>query len=146
MIFTSRLRRTTAVFSVVCTRESSVPCTSGSIPTAAVAALNWLVKTSKTAVVLRNRLVKIIHAAEPPAPVGDGRVHARASGAPVAATFGSVMPGLTVLLDAELQQMKATQQDTSVPSASRAALSKAIAADTQIEALVNQYWPPVIGD
>jgi hypothetical protein len=56
------------------------------------------------------------------------------------------MPGLTVLLDAELQQMKATQEDTSVPAASRAALSKAIAADTQIEALVNQWWPPVVDD
>ena len=56
------------------------------------------------------------------------------------------MPGLTVLLDAELQQMKAMAQDTSVPAASRAALGKAIAADTQIEALVNQWWPPVVGD
>jgi hypothetical protein len=42
--------------------------------------------------------------------------------------------------------MNATQDDTSVPAASRAALTKAIAADTQIEALVNQYWPPVVGD
>jgi hypothetical protein len=103
--------------------------------------------TLNTAVVLRNRLVKIIHAAEPPAPpVEDGRVHAQASGAPVAATFGSVMPGLIVLVDAELQQMKALQQDTSVPAASHDALSKAIAADNQIEAVVNQWWPPVVDD
>src|SRR3954471_5375877 len=50
MTFTSRFRSTTAVFSVVCTRARSVPFTSGAIPTAAVAALNWLVNTSKTAV------------------------------------------------------------------------------------------------
>ena len=136
----------TAVFDVFTSQFSAATAAVGMLPDVQGTLLSRVQTTLNTAVVLRNRLVKIIHAAEPPAPVGDGRVHARASGAPVAATFGSVMPGLTVLLDAELQQMKATQQDTSVPSASRAALSKAIAADTQIEALVNQYWPPVIGD
>jgi len=136
----------TAVFDVFTSQFNAATAAVGMLPDVQGTLLTRVQTTLNTAVVLRNRLVKIIHAAEPPAPVSDGRVHARASGAPVAATFGSVMPGLTVLLDAELQQMKATQQDTSVPSASRAALSKAIAADTQIEALVNQYWPPVIGD
>ena len=136
----------TAVFDVFTSQFNAATAAVGMLPDVQGTLLTRVQTTLNTAVVLRNRLVKIIHAAEPPAPVADGRVHARASGAPVAATFGSVMPGLTVLLDAELQQMKATQQDTSVPSASRAALSKAIAADTQIEALVNQYWPPVIGD
>jgi uncharacterized membrane protein YdfJ with MMPL/SSD domain len=64
----------------------------------------------------------------------------------VAAGFDSVMPGLVVLLDAELQQMDAASQDTSMPSASKAALTKAIAADKQIKDLVNQWWPPVVGD
>jgi hypothetical protein len=136
----------TAVFDVFTSQFNAATAAVGMVPDVKGTLLTRVQTTLNTAVVLRNRLVKIIHAAEPPAPVGDGRVHARASGAPVAATFGSVMPGLTVLLDAELQQMKATQQDTSVPSASRAALTKAIAADTQIEALVNQFWPPVVGD
>ena len=60
----------------------------------------------------------------------------------MAAPCGTVMPGLTVLLDAELQQMPAMADDPSVPQASRAALTKAIAADKQIENLVNQWWPP----
>lgn len=137
----------TAVFDVFASQFSAATAAVGMAPDVSGTLLARVETTLNTAVVLRNRLVKIIHAAEPPAPpVEDGRVHARASGAPVAATFGSVMPGLTVLLDAELQQMKATQEDTSVPAASRAALSKAIAADTQIEALVNQWWPPVVGD
>jgi hypothetical protein len=51
-----------------------------------------------------------------------------------------------VLVDAELQQMQATADDTSVPSASRAALTNVIAADKQIENLVNQWWPPVADD
>jgi hypothetical protein len=109
--------------------------------------LNRVQAVLNTAVVLRNRLVKVVHAAEPPAPpAADGRIHARASGAEGGATFAAVMPGLVVLIDAELQQMQATQQDTSVPAASRQALSKAIAADKQIEALVNQYWPPLPAD
>jgi len=137
----------TAVFDVFTSQFNAATAAVGMLPDVKGTLLTRVQTTLNTAVVLRNRLVKIIHAAEPPAPpVGDGRVHARASGAPVATTFGSVMPGLTVLLDAELQQMKATQDDTSVPAASRAALTKAIAADTQIEALVNQYWPPVVGD
>jgi hypothetical protein len=136
----------TAVFDVFTSQFNAATAAVGMVPDVKGTLLTRVQTTLNTAVVLRNRLVKIIHAAEPPAPVGDGRVHARASGAPVAATFGSVMPGLTVLLDAELQQMKATQQDTSVPSASRAALTKAISADNQIEALVNQFWPPVVGD
>jgi uncharacterized membrane protein YdfJ with MMPL/SSD domain len=89
----------------------------------------------------------VIHAAAPPAPpASDGRVHARASGAEGGATFDAIMPGLIVLIDAELQQMQGTADDTSVPSASRAALTKVIAADKQIENLVNQWWPPVVGD
>jgi hypothetical protein len=137
----------TAVFDVFTSQFSAATAAVGMAPDVKGNLLNRVQTTLNTAVVLRNRLVKVIHAAEPPAPpVEEGRVHAHASGAPVAATFGSVMPGLTVLLDAELQQMKAMAQDTSVPAESRAALTKAIAADNQIEALVNQWWPPVVGD
>jgi hypothetical protein len=47
-----------------------------------------------------------------------------------------------VLLDAELQQMQAAAQDSSVPSDAKAILTGAVAADKQIETLVNQWWPP----
>jgi hypothetical protein len=56
------------------------------------------------------------------------------------------MPGLTVLLDDELQQLQGMAADSSVPSDSKAILTSAIAADKQIEALVNQYWPPAVDD
>jgi hypothetical protein len=137
----------TAVFDVFTSQFNAATAAVGMVPDVKGNLLNRVQTTLNTAVVLRNRLVKIIHAAEPPAPpAGDGRVHARASGAPVASTFGSVMPGLIVLIDAEQQMMQATADDTSVPQASRAALTKAIAADKQIEDLVNQWWPPVVGD
>jgi hypothetical protein len=107
------------------------------------------VKTSLyTAIVLRNRLVKIVHAASPPAPAEEGsagRPDAHAAQEDVV-TLDSVMPGLTVLLDDEMQQMTATQQDTTVPAASSAVLANALAADQQIEAQVNLWWPPVVGD
>jgi hypothetical protein len=137
----------TAVFDVFTSQFNAATSAVGMVPDVKGNLLARVQTTLNTAVVLRNRLVKVIHAAAPPAPPAeDGRVHARSSGAEVGATFDAVMPGLIVLVDAELQQMQATAQDTSVPSASRAALTKAIAADQQIENLVNQWWPPVADD
>jgi hypothetical protein len=137
----------TAVFDVFTSQFNAATGAVGMVPDVKGNLLNRVQTALNTAVVLRNRLVKIVHAAEPPAPpAAEGRVHAHASGAPVGATFGAVMPGLVVLLDAELQQMQATSDDTTVPAASRAVLAKAITADQQIEKLVNTWWPPVVGD
>ena len=137
----------TAVFDVFTSQFNAATAAVGMLPDVKGNLLARVQSAVNTAVILRNRLVKVVHAAEPPAPpAADGRVHARASGAEVGSTFGAVMPGLIVLLDAELQQMQAMAEDTSVPEASRAALTKVIAADKQIENLVNQWWPPVVGD
>jgi hypothetical protein len=136
----------TSVFDVFTSQFAAATASVGMVPDVKGNLLARVQTTLNTSIVLRNRLVKVIHAAEPTPPAADGRVHAHSSGAPVAATFGSVMPGLVVLLDAELQQMDSMSNDASVPSASKAALSKAIAADKQIEDRVNQWWPPVVGD
>jgi hypothetical protein len=133
----------TAVFDVFTSQFNAATAAVGMLPDTKGNLLAKVQTALNTAVILRNRLVKIVHAAEPPAPpASDGRVHARASGAEGGSTFGAVMPGLTVLIDAELQMMRATADDTSVPAASRAVLAKVIAADQQIENLVNQWWPP----
>jgi hypothetical protein len=137
----------TAVFDVFTSQFNAATTAVGVLPDVKGQLLTRVQTTLNTAIILRNRLVKVIHAAAPPAPPAeDGRVHAHSSGAEGGATFDAVMPGLVVLLDAELQQMQATAQDSSVPAASRAALTKAIAADQQIEGVVNQWWPPVVGD
>ena len=137
----------TAVFDVFTSQFNAATTAVGVLPDVKGQLLTRVQTTLNTAIVLRNRLVKVIHAAAPPAPPAeDGRVQAHSSGAEGGATFDAVMPGLVVLLDAELQQMQATAQDSSVPAASRAALTKAIAADQQIESLVNQWWPPVVDD
>jgi hypothetical protein len=53
---------------------------------------------------------------------------------------------VSVLLDDEIQQMQATIQDTSVPAASRAVLTNALAADQQIKTRVDTLWPAVADD
>jgi hypothetical protein len=57
-----------------------------------------------------------------------------------------VMPGLALLLGDEIQQIQATQQDASVPAASKAVLGNVLAADQQILTRVNTLWPPAAED
>src|SRR4051812_35031407 len=132
----------TAVFSVFTSQYGAATTAIGMSLDTKGALLNRVKTTLYTAIVLRNRLVKIIHAAEPPPPASAGRVHAHASGAPVAATFGSVMPGLIVLLDDEIKQMTATVNDTDVPATSRTMVRQALRADRKIRNQVNTWWPP----
>jgi hypothetical protein len=131
----------TAVFDVFTSQFNAATAAVGMAPDTKGDLLSKVKTTLNTAIVLRNRLVKVIHTAAPPAPAEAGSAQAHASQA-VAGEFDAVMPGLTVLLDAELQQMQAAAADNSVPSDSKAILTSAIAADKQIESLVNQYWPP----
>jgi hypothetical protein len=136
----------TAAFNVLTSQYSAATAAAGMLPDVKGNLLNRARTTVNTAIVLRNRLVKIIHAAAPPAPE-DARVDARASQeAEEAVTFDMLMPGLAVLITDELQQMQAMSQDPSVPAASRTALSNAIAADNQILNRVNTWWPPATED
>jgi hypothetical protein len=138
----------TAVFGVFQGQYDVATAAVGMLPDVQGALLARVKTSLYTAIVLRNRLVKVIAAAFPPAPPAD----ARATG-PIAkaaqedvTTFDMVMPGVTILLDDEMQQMTSTQQDTTVPAASGAVLASALAADQQIEAQVNLLWPPVVDD
>jgi hypothetical protein len=134
----------TAVFNVLTSQYNAATGAIGMAPDTKGQLLATVKTTLNTAIVLRNRLVKVIHAVPPPpAAAAAAGPSAHAAGAPVATGFDTVMPGLTVLLDDELQQMDAMSKDASVPADAKAILTTAIAADTQIEALVNQFWPPV---
>jgi hypothetical protein len=135
----------TAVFSVLTSQYGAATAAVGMAPDTKGELLAKVKTTLNTAIVLRNRLVKVIHAAAP-APADDASVHAHASQEEGAPTFDVVMPGLTVLLDDELQQMQAAAADSSMPSDAKAILTSAIAADQQIESLVNTYWPPAAGE
>jgi hypothetical protein len=126
----------TAVFNVFTSQyQAATADTKGNL-------LNRVKTSLNTAIILRNRLVKIVAAAAPPAPPEDARVHAHASQEEGVTTFDMVMPGVAVLLGDELQQLQSLAEDTSVPAASRAALNDAIAADNVITTRVNALWPP----
>jgi hypothetical protein len=128
----------TAVFNVFTSQYSAATSAVGMLPDVKGNLLNRVRTTLNTAIILRNRLVKTVALASPP--VEEARI---AQADPDdAATFDVVMPGLIVLLDDEIQQMRATVQDPSVPAASRDALTNALAADQQIEQRVNSIWPP----
>jgi hypothetical protein len=136
----------TAVFNVFTSQYQAATAAAGMTPDTKGNLLNRVKTSLNTAIILRNRLVKIVAAAAPPAPPEDARVRAHASQDEDAPTFDLVMPGVAVLLGDELQQLQALAEDTSVPAASRAALTNAIAADNQITAKVNALWPPATDD
>ena len=100
----------TAVFSVFKGQYNAATTAVGMLPDVQGALLARVKTSLYTAIVLRNRLVKVVAAAAPPAPAEEGRVHrpsARAAQDEDATTFDVVMPGVTVLLDDEIQQMTA---------------------------------------
>jgi hypothetical protein len=137
----------TAVFSVFGSQYSAATASVGMLPDVQGNLLTRVKTSMNTAIVLRNRLVKIVAAAAPPAPPEDAKVRARASQEEgEVTTFDLVMPSVSDLLADEIQQMQATTQDTSVPAASRAVLANALAADQQIKLRVDTLWPPVVDD
>jgi hypothetical protein len=135
----------TAVFNVFTSQYQAATTAAGMAADTKGTLLNRVKTTLNTAIVLRNRLVRIVAAAAPPAPE-EARVRAHASQEEGVTTFDMVMPGVAVLLGDELQQLQALKADTTLPAASRSALSDAIAADNQILTRVNTLWPPATED
>ncbi len=134
----------TAVFSVFTSQYDAATAATGMLPDTKGNLLGRVKTTLDTAIVLRNRLVRIVAVAAPPPPPEDA---ARAAQDPDdVTTFDVVMPGVAVLLNDELQQMQALAQDTTVLPASIAALTSALAADNQILNRVNTLWPPATED
>ena len=68
------------------------------------------------------------------------------SGAPVAATFDTVMPGLVPQFDDELQQIEAQQDGGAVVPTGKKILNDAELQVTKTERTVNQFWPPLPAD
>jgi hypothetical protein len=131
----------TAVFNVLMSEYSAATAGAGMYPDTTGSLQSKDALVFNTAIILRNRIVKLAKAAEPPAPAEDRATAAQEEGTP---TYGAVMPGLIVLLDDEIQMLQQTVND--VPAASQPALQKAIAADQKIKDLVNATWPPAVGD
>jgi hypothetical protein len=133
----------TAVFNVLTSQYTAATTAVGILPDTTGNLLNRVKTTLSTAVILRNRLVRVIHDAAPPAPPEDAQA---AQDSDDVTTFDVLMPGLTVLIGDEIQQMQALAADTTAPAASRAVLGNIIAADTQVLSKLNTWWPPVVED
>jgi hypothetical protein len=134
----------TAVFNVLTSQYSAVTDAVAMYPDTTGALQAKVKLVLDTAIILRNRLVKAVAAAEPPAPAEEGRVHAHASQDEAAPTYAPVMPGLTVLIDDEIQAMTAGK--SALPAASQGDFDAAITADHKVESFVNTTWPPAPAD
>jgi hypothetical protein len=93
----------------------------------------------------RDAAIAYIHQVAPPAPpVGD---RAGASGGAVTSGFDTTMPSVLPLLDDEIQALKGTLAlNPTLPAGVRTALKALVATDTQTEATINTFWPPIVGD
>jgi hypothetical protein len=133
----------TAVFNVLTSQYDAATTAIGMLADTRGNLLNRVKTTVNTAVILRNRIVRLVAAAAPPAPPEDARA---AQEEEEVTTFDVVMPGLAILLADEIQQVMVTIQDDSVPAASRAVLRDVLTADQQILNRVNSLWPPETED
>jgi len=118
---------------------------SGMIDTAKGTLQGTLSTTIFAALNQRDAAIAYIHTNAPPPPPGDLR--ADASGAPVAAGWSGVMPGVAALVDDEIQQQDATLAVKTLSSGARRVLRAAELQDTKTLRTINEWWPPApIGD
>jgi hypothetical protein len=103
--------------------------------------LSSLSTTLFAALNARDGAIAYIHSIDTPAPAGS----ARASGAPIVAGWGSVMPQATSLLDDEIQQLEGTLK-AGVSAGSARVLRAAELQDVKTQRTLNQFWPPAPAD
>jgi hypothetical protein len=96
----------------------------------------------------RDAALREIVTLSPPAPVAqDSRARARAAGAPVAATFDTLMPTLPPQFDDETQAIDALQQDaTDLTAGGRRLLRDAGTQIAATKGFVERTWPPLPAD
>jgi hypothetical protein len=125
-------------FAVVSLQHDVAATAIGLADGAKTALLSSLSTTIFTALNARDAAIAYVHSKDtPPAPARN----ARASGAPIAAGWGSVMPGATFQLDDEMQQIDGLLKGT-VSTGAGKVYKAAELQDTKTERTINQYWPP----
>jgi hypothetical protein len=106
-----------------------------------------LSRTLFTALDARDAAVAYIHSIDTPAPPEPDSVRARASGAPVAGGWASVMPGAVALIDDEISQIEGTiDGSTTLGAGVRRVLQQAEFQVTKTQRTINLFWPPLPGD
>jgi hypothetical protein len=127
----------TAVFSVLTSQYDSATQTIGMLNDATGVTLTRVSTTLNRALTVRRQLVNFVRTSAPP-PAEDAPEDA--------ATFDTVMPGLVILLDDEIQQLRAAAADTSLPAAAQTTIARALRTDMAIKRTVNTSWPPATED
>jgi hypothetical protein len=93
----------------------------------------------------RDAAIAYIHLKAPPPPPADLR--AGASGAPIAAGWSGVMPGVADLLDDELQQLDSILEIKTLSDGAKRVFKSATLQDTKTQKTINTWWPPLpLGD
>jgi hypothetical protein len=91
----------------------------------------------------RDDAITYIHQLPPPPVATEGRVHARASGAPVASGFDTLMPGIVPDLDDELQQVEGLLNGGALTPGEKRIMGQAELQVFHTEQTVNSFWPPL---
>jgi hypothetical protein len=117
----------------------------GMIDSAHGALRDSLSRTIFLALDQRDAAVAYIHSIDTPPPPGDGL--ARASGAPVGGTWGTIMPGVGDQAGDEILQIEgALDLSSTMGVGTRRTLQDAEFQDIKTQRTINAYWPPVVGD
>jgi hypothetical protein len=83
---------------------------------------------------------------DPPPVAGDGRVHAGASGAPIAAGWSTIGQAVLPDLDDEQQMVEGIRATVKLSPGRTRVLNAVELQDGKSGKTINQYWPPVVGD
>ena len=83
---------------------------------------------------------------DPPPVAGDGRVHAGASGAPIAAGWSTIGQAVLPDLDDEQQMVDGIRATVKLSPGRTRVLNAVELQDSKSGKTINQYWPPVVGD
>ena len=94
----------------------------------------------------RDTAIAYIHKKDPPPVAAPDSVVAGASGAPVAAGWGTTMQAVTPDLDDELQLIDGIRASVKLSPGRARVLNAAEVQDTRSQRTITQFWPPVVGD
>lgn len=128
-------------FAVFSAQHDLVATSVGMMETTNAALLKSLTGSISSVQASRTAAINYIHSIAPP-PVDDAAA-IDDEGVP---TWATVMPTVVPLLDDEIQQITGRLALYKFPAATKTALQNAKTRAQSAKALINQYWPPVLGD
>jgi hypothetical protein len=118
----------------------------GMLDTASEPLLTAVSKSLFAALNTRDTAVTYMKKKDPPPVAGDGRVHAGASGAPIAAGWSTIGQAVLPDLDDEQQMIDGIRATVKLSPGRAKVLNAAEIQDIKTGKQINKNWPPVVGD